>query len=422
MKKKFNILLATIVTIGVVFGLVGVVLVSQAKSEEPMARKIIVFKSGINEPVKEALIKEFGGEKIKDLGLVNAKAVRLTSKAEKALARHPNVLRIDDDVMVEALIKGGISAKSAKPTPIQPAQVLPWGVDRIDAELVWSLNTADPIKVGIIDTGISNTHPDLLDNIKGGVNTINSRKSWNDDNGHGSHVAGIVAGLDNTIGVIGVGPAADLYAIKVLDRNGSGYLSDVIEGIQWAIANNMHVVNMSLGTTSNITSFHDAVTVAKNAGIVVVAAAGNSGSSADGSSTVIYPAAYPETIAVSATDSTDTIASWSSRGPEVDLAAPGVDIYSTYKGTGYATLSGTSMAAPHVTGSAALVLNTPTDTAVDPDPLSGACIAVYDVNCNGKWDPDEVQTKLQATAKDLGATGFDTLYGWGLVNAYAATQ
>ncbi|PIW97468.1 subtilisin, partial [Candidatus Jorgensenbacteria bacterium CG_4_8_14_3_um_filter_38_10] len=200
--------------------------------------------------------------------------------------------------------------------------------------------------------------------------------------------------------------AIDLYAIKVLDRNGSGYLSDVIEGIQWAVANNMQVVNMSLGTASNIQSFHDAVIAAKNAGIVTVAAAGNGGGSTNES--VIFPAAYPEAIAVSATDKSDVIASWSSRGPKVDLAAPGVSIYSTYKGTGYATLSGTSMAAPHVAGSAALVLNIP--------------VGLYDANANGKWDPDEVQKKLQDRAKDLGTSGFDNLYGWGLVNAYNAVN
>ncbi|MDP3988054.1 MAG: S8 family peptidase [Candidatus Levybacteria bacterium] len=399
MKRKFSILLVSVVIIGAVFSLVGISLVSQAKSE-PMARKIVVFKAGVDEATRESLINKVGGVKIKDLNLIEGKAILLSPQAEKNLARENGVLRIDDDVVVEALVREG-SVKGQ--VTFQATELLPWGVDRVDAELVWpSGNTANPIRVGIIDTGISNTHPDLLANVKGGVNTINPRKNWNDDNGHGSHVAGIVGAIDNNIGVIGVGPAIDLYAIKVLSASGSGYLSDVIEGIQWAIVKNMQVINMSLGTTSDVQSFHDAVSAAKTAGIVVVAAAGNSGGS------VIFPAAYPETIAVSATDQNNVIASWSSRGPEVDLSAPGVSIYSTYKGTGYATLSGTSMAAPHVAGSAALVLNT--------------SVGLYDVNGNNKWDPDEVQTKLQATAKDLGATGFDIFYGWGMVNAYLATQ
>ncbi len=396
--KKYLLVLVGIL----VLSLVGVALVSQAKNE-PSQRKIVVFKSGVNEATQEALINKVGGEKIKDLGLIRGKAVKLTSQAEKNLVKQAGILRIDDDVVVEALVKEG----SVKGQVIsQATELLPWGVDRVDAELVWpSGNTADPIKVGIIDTGISNTHPDLLANVKGGVNTINPRKNWNDDNGHGSHVAGIVAALDNNIGVIGVGPAIDLYAIKVLGANGSGYLSDVIEGLDWAIQNGMQVVNMSLGTSAYNASFEAAIKKVNAAGIVQVAAAGNSGPN---NNTVLYPAKFNEVIAVSATDKNNAIASWSSRGPEVDLAAPGVSIYSTYKSTGYATLSGTSMAAPHVAGSAALVLNT--------------AVGAYDANANGKWDPDEVQTKLQTTATDLGKTGFDNFYGWGLVNAYLATQ
>ncbi len=179
-------------------------------------------------------------------------------------------------------------------------------------------------------------------------------------------------------------------------------LSDIIEGIQWAVNNGMQVANMSFGGSSDVQSMHDALISAYNAGMVLVAAAGNSGGA------VGFPAAYPEVIAVSATDINNVIASFSSFGPEVDLAAPGVSIYSTYKGSAYATLSGTSMAAPHVTGSAALVLN----NLVDP---------LYDADLDGAWDPAEVQQKLQDTATDLGTAGYDSYYGWGLVNVFNAT-
>ena len=377
MKKKFsNFLVVTVIAV-IVLSLVGIALVSQAKSEP--ARKIVVFKPGISDEVKENLVKKAGGVKIKDLKLIEGKAVLLSLQAEKDLARQFGVLRIDDDVVVEALIRGGIAAK---PTPTQPSEVLPWGVDRIDAEKVWGITTGDPIKVAIVDTGIDVKHPDLIDNLKGGVSTVGYTSSYNDDNGHGTHVAGIAAAIDNEIGVIGVGPQIDLYAVKVLDRRGSGYLSDVIEGLDWAITNKMQVVNMSLGTASDVQSFHDAVAKVYAAGITQVAAAGNSGGA------VIYPAAYSEVIAVSATDNSDAIASWSSRGPEIDLAAPGVNIYSTYKGQTYKTLSGTSMAAPHVTGAAALVLSVPDKCQYLLDTALGC-------------SPAEVQKRLQDTAEWL---------------------
>lgn len=396
-----------------VLGLLAAVIFPAISKGEYPKRKIVVFKEHfVNQATQDELIARAGGTKIKDLPLIHGKAVFLSDKAaERALRDHPEISRIEDDVVVESL--GNVKAAGVPKS--QPVEVLPWGIDRIDAELVWpGGNTGDGVKVGIIDTGIDIKHPDLIDNIKGGVSTVGYTASFNDDNGHGTHVSGIVAAVDNTIGVVGVAPKVWLYGIKVLDRTGSGYLSDVIEGIQWAIANGMQVVNMSLGTSSDIQSFHDAVASAKNAGIVVVVAAGNSGGA------VNFPAVYTEAIAVSATDQNNVIASWSSRGPEVDLAAPGVSIYSTYKGSAYKTLSGTSMAAPHVAGSAALVLKSPTDTAVDS--FTGVCVAVYDTNCNNKWDPDEVQKKLQDKAVDIGASGFDFLYGWGLVNAFAATK
>jgi subtilisin len=267
-------------------------------------------------------------------------------------------------------------------------------VDRIDAEKVWSTTTADTIKVAVVDSGIDLDHPDLSSNIKGGINTISSSRSADDDNGHGSHVAGIIAALNNSTGVVGVGHRIDLYAVKVLNRNGSGDISDIIEGIQWSINNGMAIINMSLGTSSDIQSFHDAVIAAKNAGVVVVAAAGNSGPS---DNTVIYPARYPQVIAVSAVNSSNNISGFSSRGPEVDLTAPGESIYSTYRSGGYRTMSGTSMASPHVAGAAALVLS----------------------NHPG-FTPDQVQTHLMNNAELLNGLNSNQ-QGAGLVDAEKAT-
>ncbi len=401
MSKKLYLLITVLVFLGLTASYLMINPVTLIASE-PSARKIVVFNQSVSDNQREDALGQVGAKKIKRFEqIISADVAELTPSQEARLKQDVRIKRIDQDIEVFAL--GEIQDQRVNANRITAAsQTLPWGIDRIDAELVWP-NTADPIKVGIIDTGIASAHPDLAANIiKGGVNTINSRKSWNDDNGHGSHVAGIVAALNNSLGVVGAAPAADLYAIKVLNASGSGYLSDVIEGIQWATSRGLQVINLSLGTSENVQSFHEAVTAAYNAGVVIVAAAGNSGGA------VIYPAAYPEVIAVSATDKNNQLASWSSRGPEVDLAAPGVNIYSTYKGTGYATLSGTSMAAPHVTGAAALVLNT----------LAGS----YDINGDGKWDPAELQQKLQDKAVDLGASGFDPLYGYGLVNAYNAVQ
>jgi len=386
--KKY-IVFASILLVGaLIFGLSTL-----AKAQNFKERKIVVFKGDVDEKVKEALLSNVGAEKIKDLKLVNGKAVWISKKGEVELLKSGKVLRIDPDVEVYAL--ENVKSKGV----IQPAQKLTWNIDRVDAEISWTISTGDPVKVGVIDTGIDLSHPDLKDNIKQpGYNAINPLKSPNDDNGHGTHVAGIIAALNNSIGVIGVGPNIDLYAIKVLNASGSGYLSDVIEGLDWAVNNGMQVVNMSLGTSQDVQSFHDAIVNAYNAGVTIVAAAGNSGGA------VSYPAAYPEVIAVSATDINDQVPSWSSRGPEVDLSAPGVNIYSTYKGQSYATLSGTSMAAPHVTGAAALIIDT----------------KKCDLNLDSVCTPAEVQQRLEQTAIDLGTPGKDNLYGSGLVDVYNA--
>ena len=422
MKRKFSILTVGLVVTGLALSLVGTTLVSQAARELPMARKIVVFTEGLNEPAKDALLKNFGATIIKKLPLVNGKAVWLSPKAEKALANQVGVLRVDNDDVVFALGRPTCNYngkcepelgenpsctdcknEEEEPVPEQPTQEMAWGVERIDADSVWDTNTGQGIKVAIIDSGIDVDHPDLMDNIKGGCNTVDPRKSWDDDYGHGTHVAGIVAALDNIIGVVGVAPEAHLYAVKVLNRRGIGFASDIIDGLQWCIDNGIQVANMSIGSSGNAESYHDAIIAARNEGITIVAAAGNNGEY-DGS--IVWPARWEETIAVSATNESDGLAYFSSYGEEVDLAAPGQNINSTCKDGYYCIRSGTSMATPHIAGTVALIL------------------ADDDLKCDGDDDgicsPDEVQARLEATAEWLSGLLTSDQQGFGLVDAEAA--
>jgi len=396
-----------ILVIALLFILPLLYFVKGALAAEQPQRSIVVFRDIDTASQKRTHIEAFHGTWRKDLRIIRAAAADLTQIQINQLKKDPHVLRIDPDVQVFALTQrlpqptivanafswcsrfptlpgcGPTPTQTPKPSPTPTptprptssptpsptpggatptptptpsnSQTIQWGVTRIGAPTAWTTSTGTGVKVGVIDTGISRTHPDLQANIAGCVSFITGVATCEDDNGHGSHVSGIIAAVNNTVGVVGVAPNAKLYALKTLNSQGSGYLSDIISALDWSVTNGIQVVNMSLGTTSDIQSFHDAVTRAYNAGIIEVVAAGNNG---PGTNTVIYPGAYPEVIAVAATDSSDNVPSWSSRGPQVDIAAPGVNIYSTYKNGGYATLSGTSMATPHVTGSVALRLAT----------------------------------------------------------------
>ena len=208
------------------------------------------------------------------------------------------------------------------------------------------------MKVAVIDTGIDAAHPDLAGQVAGGFNAVDAAKpdAWQDDEGHGTHVAGTIAAKRDGKGVVGVAPKVRLYAVKVLDKDGNGNYSDVIAGIEWAVSHGIKVANMSLGADTGSEALKRAVTAANKAGLLIVAAAGNSGGP------VGFPASYPETIAVAASDIKDGVADFSSRGPEVDFIAPGVDVKSVNKDGGWVELSGTSMATPHVAGLAALAV------------------------------------------------------------------
>lgn len=329
-----------------VWAAVGLVGISAPLTTEAsnLQRKIVVFRVDIEPFLRESLIRRVGGSLGDRLEIIHAIAVRLTPEAEEILKKQPFVERIDNDELVEIIRHRDLGRFQ----PVKDSQTTPWNIAKIMATQAWSLARGSNSSIGIIDTGISLTHPDLV--VVGGVNTIYPWWTVNDDNGHGSHVAGIACARDNTTGVVGSAPDCSLYAIKVLNAAGSGFISDIVEGIQWAVNNDLKVTNMSLGLSVDVRSFKDAVVAAHQAGLTQVAAAGNSG---PGDNTTLYPANYPEVISVAATDKNDQVPVWSSRG-KVDIAAPGVSIYSTYRGNRYATSSGTSMASPHVAAVAAL--------------------------------------------------------------------
>lgn len=241
------------------------------------------------------------------------------------------------------------------------AQTLPWGINKIDADVSSTVagngsGAVTNVHVYVIDTGIDTTHQDL--NVVNHVNFAGGKNA--DCNGHGTHVAGTIAARDNTVDVVGVAPGAPLTGVKVLGCNGSGSTSGVIKGIDWVTANHAApaVANMSLGGGAS-QSLDDAVRNSVASGVFYAVAAGNDGANACNSSPARAGAGTNNGIlTVAATDSNDIEASWSNYGSCVDIWGPGVNILSTRRGGGTTTMSGTSMATPHGTGSAALYLST----------------------------------------------------------------
>jgi subtilisin len=274
---------------------------------------------------------------------------RFPQEALEALENRPDVRYVEPDDQYEAI-----------------GEALPWGVDRVDANVVHDAGETGGddtdgeggADVAIVDTGIDDDHPDLAGNLGDGVayaacSGTDCTYDWSDDHGHGTHCAGIAGAVDNDRGTIGVAPGVTLHAVKVLAEDGRGYYSDIAAGIEWVADNGYDVASLSLGGTSSSYTLRDACQYADDNGVLVVAAAGNEGPCSD---CVLYPARYDSAVAVSATDSGDDLASFSSTGPEIELAAPGEYIYSTVP-DGYESWSGTSMACPHVSGAGAQLMD-----------------------------------------------------------------
>jgi len=286
------------------------------------------------------------------------------------------------------------------------AQTVPTGINRIDGELSSTISGngsgAVNVDIAVIDTGIS-AHPDLT--IAGGVNCSTGGSSYADGNGHGSHVAGTAAAKDDANGVVGVAPGARLWAVRVLNNQGSGSWSSIICGIDWvtARASTIEVANMSLGGTGTDTGcndggMHRAICNSVAAGITYTVAAGNESDNAANH----VPAAYDEAITVSAladfnglptvgaatcrADVDETFADFSNYGADVDIIAPGVCILSTWKGGGYSTISGTSMASPHAAGAAALYKST--NPAATPAQVKSALQTTGNLGWNVATDRD----------------------------------
>ena len=265
---------------------------------------------------------------------------------------------------------------------------------------IWKETKGEGVNVAVLDTGVIG-HPDLKENIKGGVNfSSDDRNDYQDRVGHGTHVAGIVAAVDNAFGVIGVAPKANLYAVKVLGDSGSGSFEMIAKGIDWAIENKMDILSMSLGSNYPSEVLHDALKRAYQKNITLVAAAGNDGDTYPDND-IDYPARYPEVIAVGSVNKYLKRSWFSSDGTELDVMAPGQDIYSTYLNNEYSILSGTSMAAPFVTGVLALLISKHRNHQGNQTPID---------------TPDRIREHLIRTADDAGEIGKDNFYGYGIVS------
>jgi len=227
-----------------------------------------------------------------------------------------------------------------------------YGLQQVSAPAAWDVTQSAPtVKVAVVDTGVQLKHRDLAGKLASGHDFVGGDETPDDSNGHGTHVAGIAAAAtNNALGVSGMAPLATIVPVRVLDGSGSGTLEQVAQGVIYAAQQGAQVINLSLGAPASSATLHKAVRYAWSHGAVLVAAAGNESSSAPS-----YPANYDEVIAVASTNAQDVKSTFSNFGPWVDVAAPGEAIFSTYLGSSYAYLSGTSMAAPLVSGLAALL-------------------------------------------------------------------
>lgn len=341
---------------------------------------------GTTEVDLHALLSFHGAAEVDEIPGLDVRIVRVPAKALEAvlaaLARNPNIEFAEPDFIAQA-----------NATANDPYYGNQWHLAKIQAPSAWDVTTGTASTViAVIDTGANYSHPDLQGKLLAGYDFVNSDSDPSDDNGHGTGVSGTAAAAsNNSTGVASIAWACPVMPLKVLDASGSGSYSNIAKAINYAADNGARVINMSLGGTSNSLTLQNAANYAWNKGVVLIAAAGN-----NGNNTPFYPAACNNVVAVSATNSSDVITSWSSYGSYVDVSAPGESILTTWGGD-YAYVSGTSFSSPVTAATTALMIS------IQP-----------------KLTNSQTVDLLLKNADDLGTFGYDVYYGYGRVNASRA--
>lgn len=349
---------------------------------------LVKFKAGVPGSRIAAIHKQIGGQVRATIAGIGVQEVQLPAGADvgaslKAYRAHSEVAYAEPNFVAQRFS-----------VPNDPLYAQQWNLAKINAPAAWDVSQGGYGPIAVIDTGIDAAHSDLSGEVEAGYNFVDNTSNTADDNGHGTHVAGIIAATtNNNNGIASIGYKGLLMPVKVLDSTGSGTYANLASGIIYAADNGAKIINMSLGGSSASSTLQSAVNYAEQKGVIIVAAAGNNGNSA-----AVYPADYPGVIAVSATDTNDNLASFSSYGPDITVSAPGVNIVSTYNTGGYATMSGTSMASPEVAGLLGLALS------------------------HGSISEPTLLSDLESTSDKVGgypynSSGWNEYYGYGRIDA-----
>lgn len=376
--------------LAIALGTLSLPAVAQVNSSQPQwapGRLLVQPRPGLSDTELDKILKPHGGKQVGKIDKINVHIVQLpaqaSEKAVEALLKKNKHLKFAERDMI---VSGAATAND-------PYAASEWHLSKIQANSAWDASTGAGVVIAVLDSGVDATHPDLATKMVGGWNFLDNNADASDVNGHGTAVAGAAAAASNNgVGVASVSGASMIMPIRIADANAYAYWSTVAQGLTWAADKGANVANISYNGVSGSSTVQSAAQYLKNKGGVTVVAAGNSGAEE-------LIAASSTMVSVSATDANDVKTSWSSYGQYVDVAAPGMNIWTTVRGGGYQQWWGTSLASPVVAGVVGLM------KAANPALAAG-----------------DLERLLFSTAVDLGTAGWDAYYGYGRVNAAAAVQ